>query len=1175
MRLTKIKLVGFKTFVDPTTFFVPGNLLGVVGPNGCGKSNIIDAVTWVMGESSAKHLRGENLTDVIFNGSSTRKPVGQASAELVFDNSDGKLGGQYASYNEISIKRQMNREGISTYYLNGSRCRRRDIQGIFLGTGLGPRSYAIIEQGVISRLIEARPEELRTFIEEAAGISKFRERRRETENRIRHTRENIERLDDIREELSKQLGHLKRQARAAERYQVLKKEERQLKMELLALNWQGLDKQFASREEKVREQETKVEEANARLRHIEAEIEKQRDALSGANEALSDAQSVFYQIGGEISHLEQKIQHANERIQSLQSDLSNLHESASSSRMQEENDRSRLEALAGQMASLEPELLGSRSDSSRAYDALNQAEQAMQGWQTEWDACVETASDFNRQLDVDKARLEYLQDDIEEICSRRQTLHQQLEVIDTDELRQGLTGLAVQLEDQELALQQGRTEIEDKQKQCQQLRIQGHSLGERLAVKRSDYQKLEGKIASLDALQQHVAGTDEETVQEWLTQLDLNKAPRLAQQLEVKPEWTLALETVLGYHLQDICVDDIDTIASRLGNLSGASLGLISGTDHGEQKRDHKSFERLADKVTSKISIDRFLEGVYIAADMDSALNLRNQLTGSESVITTDGIWMGRSWLRVNRPVDEQAGVLAREQQIQKFNSESEILNKEISDLETVQNKCNESLTQLEEALQKQQTNIHPSQQILSGLHSRHAETKTRMEQAEERILQFRDELDGIDQQEKEDKEEIDTLQQRVERTQSDKERLDGQRSNLSEIREKHRRTLDAAREQWQKTHEQSHEIALQLESFSSQKASLEQAIQRIQIQLSNFDARENELNSSLESTKAPLAGLEEALAIKLKDRLESEARLTDARKLVQTVDESLRSQDQHRVESEKQVQELREKLEAARMNAQETRVKLQTIFEQFKASGQENVREVLEQFEQLDETASQQAWQEKLETTERKIHRLGPINLAAIDEFNQLSERKEYLDSQNADLTEALTTLENAIKKIERETRTRFQETFDALNKNLQELFPVLFGGGHAYLELTGNDLLETGVTIMARPPGKRNSTIHLLSGGEKALTAVALIFSIFKLNPAPFCILDEVDAPLDDSNVSRFSDLLTEMSKDIQFIFVTHNKITMEIAQQLLGVTMHEAGVSRLVSVDMDEAVEMVASA
>jgi chromosome segregation protein len=533
---------------------------------------------------------------------------------------------------------------------------------------------------------------------------------------------------------------------------------------------------------------------------------------------------------------------------------------------------------------------------------------------------------------------------------------------------------------------------------------------------------------------------------------------------------------------------------------------------------------------------------------------------------------MGRNWIRIHRQADELGGALNREQQIQHLRQHIGELESAIETLETRCTSAEQSLSSAEQQLQELQNELHPEQSLLSGLYSNHAEIKTRLEQAELTMEQLQEDLDDLEMQESSDQEEIGGVRQRLERTGKDREKLEQQRVTLGELRDLHRSALDNARSQWHMTHEQSHEIALKLESISSQKASVEQAIQRLDIQLSNLMARRDELEHGIESSQLPLRDLERSLEDKLREKIAAESVLTDARDRVQVLDAGMRSRDQERLESEQQIQELRDRLEAVRMSAQESKVRLQTVSEQLEAGSHGDVAEILKE---LDESADRKTWMEKLDTVDKRINRLGPINLAAIDEYNQLSERKQYLDSQYADLSEAIATLENAIKKIDRETRTRFRETFDKLNKNLQEMFPILFGGGHAYLEMTGNDLLETGVTIMARPPGKRNSTIHLLSGGEKALTAVALVFSIFKLNPAPFCILDEVDAPLDDTNVGRFSNLVAEMSKEVQFIFITHNKITMEIAQQLLGVTMYEAGVSRLVSVDMEEAVEMAASA
>ena len=1170
MRLRKIKLSGFKSFVEPTTLVVPGNLVGVVGPNGCGKSNIIDAVTWVMGESSAKHLRGDSLTDVIFNGSNSRQPVGQAMVELVFDNSEGKAAGQYAAYNEIAIKRQINREGISTYILNGTRCRRKDIQGLFLGTGLGPRSYSIIEQGMISRLIDAKPDELRVFIEEAAGISKYRERRRETENRIRHTKENLDRLNDIREELEKQLNHLQRQARAAERYQVLKKEERQAHAELLALNWRNLKREVGQREDKVRVHENKLQEGIAGLRRIEADIEKHRDDLAAANEAFNQVQSNYYQVGGDISQLEQKIQHASERITAIEADLGKTRAAAAECEQQQHRDQEQLQLLGDKVTTLEPRLQGSRSESNQAYDALNQAEQAMQGWQSEWDASQESSAGFDRQIDVDNTRLLHLEAGLEELRHRRESLGLELEEMEQGELGGQLQELDSTLQEHNSQLQDHRARLDGELESVRGTRNRVHQVDEQLAGLRADQQRLAGRIASLESLQQDALGDNNEPVRRWLASIDQPQAPRLIEHIQIDEKWTHALETVLAGHLQSFYIEHLDDVIATLDSLQHGQVSLVSARTRAAAAAT-RSWTRLLDKVSMDLPLEGLLQNIYLAGDLQEALTLYPQLETGESVVTRDGVWLSPGQVRVNHREGGQDGILSREQAIQTLRNEEQELAARIRQCEEDLVAARRELEQAEESQHRVQQELSGRQETLADIQSRRSELRTRREQAQKRTGQIREELEELEAREQEDEQELTAIRQRLERTEADREALLSERKQLTEKREQHRRLLEQARSRWQETHEQSHEIALQLESLSSQRASLEQAIKRNDIQINHHDGRHRELEDALQQARFPLPEWRENLDAKLAVRIETEKKLNQARERVQATDQTLRQREQERLAAEQAVTDLRSEVEQARFGAQEIRVRLQTVEEQLQADGHR--AETL--LEELDQVASPEDWKEKIAGIDRKIQRLGPINLAAIDEFNQLKERKTYLDSQNEDLTNALTTLENAIRKIDKETRTRFRETFDQLNVNLKETFPVLFGGGHAYLEMTGDDLLETGVAIMAQPPGKKNSTIHLLSGGEKALTAVALVFSIFKLNPAPFCILDEVDAPLDDANTERFSRLLAEMSSDVQFLFITHNKITMEIAQQLLGVTMHEPGVSRLVSVDMDEAVKMAVSA
>jgi len=1168
MRLCNIKLSGFKSFVDPTNLIIPGSLVGVVGPNGCGKSNIIDAVTWVMGESSAKHLRGESMTDVIFSGSSARQPVGQASVELVFDNTEKKLGGQYASYNEISVKRQINRDAVSTYYLNGTRCRRRDITAIFLGTGLGPRSYAIIEQGMISRLIDAKPEELRTYIEEAAGISKYRERRRETENRIKHTKENIERLTDIREELEKQLNHLQRQAKAAERYKNLKQEQRQVSSELLALNWRDLNKEMSVLKEGAGKRENAVEAAIARVRETEAEIEKQREALSEANQHFNNKQSDFYKVGSDISSYEQKLQHTREKIATIESELGKVRQTHADTVKQHEQDKTEYEKLLNELTNLEPKLSGSRDESNKAYEILNHAEEAMQSWQSEWDTFNESYSEFTRQGQVDKTRLEHLEFGLGELAERRIQLEQEITKFEQSDLNNTIETLSKSLASEEEKKRILTKDYAEKQIIVKDYREKVRTLSSKLNSARQEFQSLKGRLASLETLQQSVIENNQE-LSDWLKENNLDQKQRLSQSIKVNPRWTHALETVIGTHLHDICIDDLGNYISKLESAPG-KFGLMN-TSSSNHSQEAKLFPRLIEQITTDIRVPSILENIHLADSLEQAMSMLPDLSAGQSIVTEKGIWLSHDWVIVNNPGDTNDSVLNREEEISSLKLDIAKREDEIQAIESELKTTEENLEQVEATLNDQQSLTTQQQQGISDIRAKLASIQAESEQLSIRHQEYLEELSENQEQSESDKSEIDSIKQRLESVEEDNKQFQQQREELSNVREKHRESLNAARASWQETHNESHGIALQLESYSSRRASYEQAIKRNDLQVSHLANRLSELEKNLSENQSPVKEIQEKIEVCLKDKVDAEKNLGDARTNVQAIEANMRGLEQNRHKFEEELEGLRAELEKARLGVNSCQVRLETVEEKLSAE-QHNAKELLET---MEAGANQEDWMAQLEAIDRKIQRLGPINLAAIDEYTQNSERKTYLDSQHKDLIDALTTLENAINKIDKETRTRFKETFDELNTNIKEMFPKLFGGGHAYLELTGDDLLQTGVAIMARPPGKKNSNIHLLSGGEKALTAVALVFSIFKLNPAPFCILDEVDAPLDDTNVGRFSELVKSMSDEVQFIFITHNKITMEIANQLLGVTMHEAGVSRLVSVDMHEAVEMAATA
>ncbi len=1168
MRLSKIKLAGFKSFVDPTSIPLPSSLIGIVGPNGCGKSNVIDAVRWVMGESSAKHLRGDSMADVVFNGSSSRKPVGQAAVELLFDNTEGALGGQWANYNEISIKRVVTREGVSSFYLNNTRCRRRDITDIFLGTGLGPRSYAIIEQGTISRLIEAKPEEMRVFIEEAAGVSKYKERRRETENRIRHTRENLDRLNDLREEVEKQIAHLKRQAKTAERYKVLKEEERLTHGQLLALRWQAMNVQATETETLIREHETALEAATAKQRGIEAEIEKHRDQHVEATDAFNEVQSRFYEVGADIARLEQTLQHARERRQQQQNDLEQLNRDAQEVEQQLEFDRNKIGEIEASLQEVEPQLQAAEAAKAETGAQLEAAEQAMHEWQAGWDQFNQQAGEPAQRAEVERTRIEHLEQHLAQLQQRVQRLTTELESHSAEELEVRIQQLETEVNGSGAAVQENQQKLTELQDELQQLRHAQQELHAQLNTGRDALHSLQSRRASLEALQQAALGKQDGAVIDWLRGRELDTTPRLAEQLDVEHGWERAAECVLGSNLEAVCVDGVDPFTGFLDGLQGGSLTLLETAGNITASSAH-NHPRLLDKVRADWSLESVLGGVYISEDLADALALRTQLGVHESVVTRDGIWLGKGWLRVVRDRDEKAGVLEREHELKQLAGEisqaSDTLNYTQNNLDQTQSRTH----QLESEREQIQTALNEANRQHTQLQSQLSAQQAALEQVRANVGKLTEERADIRQQMETSESELSEARGRLEQALDEVAGFERQREGLASERDTLRASLDDVRAAANRDRDAAHQHTLRAETLRTEQNSYSQALQRMEAQSTQLTNRRSELEGALSEGEVPIEQANAELAERLEHRVKVEAELATARKSLENIDFELRELEDQRGEAEQAVQDVRAELETVRIGWQETKVRRQTLEEQVK----EDHFELQELTSNMPEGAEQESWAENLATLERKIQRLGPINLAAIEEFEQQTERKQYLDTQNDDLTEALTTLENAIRKIDKETRTRFKETYDQVNSGLQKLFPRLFGGGHAYLDLTGDDLLDAGVTVMARPPGKRNSTIHLLSGGEKALTAVALVFSIFELNPAPFCMLDEVDAPLDDANVNRYSDMLKEMAGKTQFIFITHNKLTMEIAHQLNGVTMSEPGVSHLVAVDVDQAVELAA--
>ncbi len=1166
MRLKSIKLAGFKSFVDPTTVHFPSNMCGVVGPNGCGKSNVIDAVRWVMGESSAKHLRGESMTDVIFKGSNSRKPANQAMVELIFDNNEGRVTGEFAAYREISVKRTLNSDAKNTYYLNGSKCRRKDVMDIFLGTGLGPRSYAIISQGIISNLVESKPDELRVFIEEAAGISRYKERRRETENRIRRTNENLERLTDLREELGRQLGHLQRQAQAAEKYKEYKAEERLKKAQLQALKWQAINTGAQSQEQAIREFEVQLEAAISQQRSADAAMEDDRVQQVELSDRFHEAQSSYYGTGNEVTRIEQTLQHREERSRELSRDLEQVEHSWEEAREQLADDQQQLEAFQEELIELEPELAMLQDQESDSGDVLTQAEEAMQLWQQEWDNFNQRSHEPKRTAEVEQSRINHAEQVMGRLQEREGRLKEESAALGGTEDQEEMTLLSEKLTELELTAETVELRIEECVEAVEQQRDQVQNLTVELENNRDELSMVRGRHASLEALHQASLHQDTGTI-EWLEQHQLNEHTRLMDKLQVDTGWERSVETVLGDSLQAVCLDSLDPVADALGALEQGSLVLLeAGTNH-RYSPSLSELPLLTDKVINGQEALPLLAGIYAADSLEAALSLRLKLQSGESIITPDGIWLSSGWLRVNRGVDNNTGVLERQKEMDALGEklvtleESSQLLKE--QLESARGKLEQHESQREQ-LQKQLSDLNRNQgEVRADLGAR----KVRLEQFSERRRRLEHELQEVREQYELEQEVIGESRMRLQEALDHMEEDIGRREVMQEQREKLQTRLEEVRHQARFDKERAHQLALRQQSINTQIGSLKAAIERLSQQSTKLRERREFLRESMSESNSPEGDLREQLEEMLARRLEEEETMQQARMALEEVEQRIRAGEKVRHSAEQQAQKVREKLEKLRMDWQGMQVRRTTLAEQLKED-QFDLETVLEN---LPDDASEQAWEHDLEKIAARIERLGAINLAAIEEYETQSERKRYLDAQNDDLESALNTLENAIRKIDKETRQRFKITFDKVNSGLQELFPRVFGGGQAYLALTGDDLLDTGVAIMAQPPGKKNSTIHLLSGGEKALTAIALVFAIFQLNPSPFCMLDEVDAPLDDANVGRYAKMVSEMSDKVQFVYITHNKIAMQAASQLVGVTMHEPGVSRPVSVDIEQAAAM----
>ena len=1160
MRLKSIRLTGFKSFVDATTVHFPSNLSAVVGPNGCGKSNIIDAVRWVMGESSARNLRGESMADVIFNGSSGRKPVAQAAIELVFDNADGSLGGEYAAFSEIAVRRMVTRDGRSDYFLNGSRCRRKDITDIFLGTGLGPRSYAIIEQGMISRLIEAKPEELRVYIEEAAGISRYKDRRRDTELRMRHTRDNLDRLNDLREELARQLQHLERQAQAAEKYREFKDEELRLRLTLQAWRWRQQEQIAATETARLGAAEVALAALMSQRQALLTWLEASHLERTQQADVVQQAQQQHYRLGHELATVQQSLQHRRERLLQLAQDLQDADMRYQQMSEHAHQDAEEQREVSMQLAELLPELADLQRQGEQGQDGLQSAESEMQQWQQSWESFQARAAQHTQQAELQQMRLQQIEQ------SQKRTQERQLR-LETEQRHlpesEDQAGLILQEQIAELDLRQ-----EEAQEQVQALALQMQQQRQHIQAQEREHdairrqlQEQQGALMALQALQDEALAAGPAT-QAWLQDMGLQHTRRVLDDLQVTPAWRNAVEVALAQRLRALSMDSLETVAdwsevpSALALSTPAALWQAMGDDD------------LAHEV-EPLAARALLWGWRKSSSLAQALLRRGELAPGHVWVTADAVVVGAHF--VQWPAKTAAdGLIERQERLQELHAGCEQLQRQqvasADLLLALQQRLPELETARDDAHGRMSELARERGVRLADLRAR----QVRDEQQQARRQRIHDELHEVRQQEESDA--IAYEQARAQKEAALAAMLVDaeQRATLLAQRDVRRERVDAQRDEVRTQREQLHQLDVQRQSLSTRQQALERSLERVREQCQALAERRDALRE--EQLLAEIAPQhEEARLHELAEAQEqAHQHWLQRREALAAHDEAIRARDGERQQCEHHLQRCQDEIAALRLRIQEAQTRMQAVQEQMQEQGCELALGLAE----LGETTlDEAALQVQIERVSGRIQRLGPINLAAIDEYRQQLERKTYLDHQDADLREALDMLENAIRKIDRETRTLFKDTFDRVNQGFAELFPKVFGGGHAYLELTGDDLLEAGVAIMARPPGKRNSTIHLLSGGEKALTALSLVFSIFALNPAPFCMLDEVDAPLDDANVARFARLVEEMSQRLQFIYITHNKIAMEMAHQLMGVTMHEPGVSRLVAVNVEEAARMAA--
>ncbi|MEA3120602.1 MAG: chromosome segregation protein [Paraburkholderia sp.] len=1164
MRLTSIKLAGFKSFVDPTHFQVPGQLVGVVGPNGCGKSNIIDAVRWVLGESRASELRGESMQDVIFNGSTARKPGSRASVELVFDNADGRAAGQWGQYSEIAVKRVLTRDGTSSYYINNLPARRRDIQDIFLGTGLGPRAYAIIGQGMIARIIEAKPEELRVFLEEAAGVSKYKERRRETESRLNDTRENLTRVEDIVRELGANLEKLEAQAVVATKFKTLQAdgEEKQRLLWLLRKNDAAAEQ--ARQERAITDAQIELEAQTARLREVEAELETLRVAHYAASDAMQGAQGSLYEANAEVSRLEAEIKFIIESRNRVQAQLAALTAQREQWQMQAEKARGDHEDAEAQLAIAEEKAALAEDDAAAKHDALPALETRWRDAQSQLNDERAAIARTEQALKLEAAHQRNADQQLQQLQQRHERLKAEARGLDAPDDVQ-LEEQRMQLAEQEEILREAQALLLEAQEALPTLDAQRSAAQQRVQAESAQIHQLEARLVALRQLQDNVQ--TEGKIQPWLDKHELGGLPRLWKKLHVEAGWETALESILRERLAALEVSNLDWVKAFASDAPPAKLAFYAPPSAAAPReapaglRPLLSLVRIDDAGLRAVLAD-WLGNVYLADDLSQALATRSQLPEGAAWVVKAGHVVTRVGVQLYAADSEQAGMLARQQEIENLTRQLRAQTLLADEAKTAAIRAEAAHTQGSQTLADARAQAERATQRVHALQMDVLKLAQAHERYMQRSTQIREELEEIDAQ-------IDAQRGQRAESEANFERYDGELATLQARFEENQLAFEALDEELGAARTQARDLDRAAGDARFAARNTANRIEELKRSIQVAHEQSERVAASLEDARAELETINEQTAhTGLQDALEvraaKESALAAARAELDDLTAKLRQADEARLAAERSLQPLRERITELQLKEQAARIAGEQFVEQLNAAG---IDEAQLQ-EKLTPDMKPSYLQGEVTRINNAITALGPVNMAALDELAAASERKTFLDAQSADLTRAIETLEDAIRKIDQETRTLLQGTFDEVNRHFGELFPRLFGGGQAKLIMTGDEILDAGVQVMAQPPGKKNSTIHLLSGGEKALTATALVFAMFQLNPAPFCLLDEVDAPLDDANTERFANLVRAMSEKTQFLFISHNKIAMEMAQQLIGVTMQEQGVSRIVAVDMETA-------